>query len=183
MRNRLCAFLNNNLGRSGHPYSDIRDLIVEQIKERQGCEEPPARSGYAVAEFFQTTDLRDVLDGIRHTLQMLRTIRQSSLTPLAAECRTHVARVFQEENMAYTLGDDGIVHPFVDSEFEQNRSATLLALNDKRFGEARTDFEQAFRHLRNGEGKQGSPHDVSSSRNSREGPAPGGACPSNAERG
>jgi hypothetical protein len=66
----------------------------------------------------------------------------------------HVRTVFAEEHLQYRLADDGIVHPFVDAEFETNRSATLEALSDARLGEARADFEAAFRHLRDGEGKQ-----------------------------
>jgi len=62
--------------------------------------------------------------------------------------------VFLEENMSYRLGDNDIVRPFVDEEFQRNRTAAFAALDDARFGEARDGFEDAFRHLRNGEGKQ-----------------------------
>jgi hypothetical protein len=65
-----------------------------------------------------------------------------------------VARAFVEQSLAYTIDDRGVVHPFIDAEFDHNRSSALLVLSDPRFAEARKDFEEAFRHLRNGEGKQ-----------------------------
>ena len=64
-----------------------------------------------------------------------------------------VVVVMNEENMAYRVDDRGIVHPFIDVEFEANRAAALEVLASTQFGEARTDFESAFRYLRNAEGK------------------------------
>jgi hypothetical protein len=52
------------------------------------------------------------------------------------------------------VGEDAIVHPYVDQEFEINRRSALEALGDPRFGEARTDFEAAYHHLREREYKQ-----------------------------
>ena len=60
----------------------------------------------------------------------------------------------REENLTYRVGNDGIVRPHIDEEFDGNQSSALLALDDEKFAEARDDFEKAFRHLRNGEGKQ-----------------------------
>jgi hypothetical protein len=65
-----------------------------------------------------------------------------------------VSRIFTEENLAYRLDSDAIVHPYVDVEFESNRTSALEALRDPMFGEARTDFDAAYRHLRGREYKQ-----------------------------
>jgi hypothetical protein len=51
-------------------------------------------------------------------------------------------RIFSEENLAYRLDNDGIVHPYIDREFEANRTSALEVLRDPRLGEARADFEQ-----------------------------------------
>jgi hypothetical protein len=59
-----------------------------------------------------------------------------------------------EENMAYRVRKDAIVCPYVDMEFEINQASALEALSDPRFGEARKDFESAYRHLRDGNGKE-----------------------------
>jgi hypothetical protein len=47
-----------------------------------------------------------------------------------------------------------VVHPYIDPEFEINRTSALEALLDPKFAEARTDFEAAYRHLRGREYKQ-----------------------------
>ncbi|MGH6665231.1 MAG: hypothetical protein ACREB2_10065, partial [Pseudolabrys sp.] len=59
----------------------------------------------------------------------------------------------EEENLSYRIDDAGVIHPFVDQEYDANRNAALEALNEQQFGEAQGDFEAAYRHLRNGEGK------------------------------
>jgi hypothetical protein len=146
MRNRLSVFVSNYLKQA-----DTRLAIIQKIELEQGCRVPFGATGYMLNRFFEKAELRDVLDGMSAVLKVLSMNQQDRL---AAHWRAHVARALQEENMAYRLGDDGIIHPFVDNEFERNRTTALLALNDMRFGEARNDFEQAFRHLRNGEGKQ-----------------------------
>lgn len=89
--------------------------------------------------------MRDVLDSVTEIAKLF----QPSQDWLSA-----ANRIFKEENLAYRVGDDGIVHPFVDAEFEINRACALEALNDPRFGEAREDFESAYRHLRDGNGKE-----------------------------
>lgn len=146
MRKRLLVFLVQNVKRG----SELADDILNFIELDQGCHVPHGPDRYRFEQFFAKAEVRDILDGVSSIIKVLA----SNDRQLATWWCGHVERVFKEENMAYLLGKDGIVHPFVDSEFEQNRTATLLALNDKRFGEARNDFEQAFRHLRNGEGKQ-----------------------------
>jgi hypothetical protein len=67
---------------------------------------------------------------------------------------SEVNRIFVEENLAYRVGQDGIVHPFIDDEFQVNRASALEALSEPKFGEARTDFAAAYRHLRDGNGKE-----------------------------
>ena len=108
-----------------------------------------ASGGVSLAELFLNAELRDVLDSI--------TLLHSRDRPEAHVFGTRwlalVAEVFAEEHMAYRLDDRGGVHPFVDAEFQANQTAALEALSQTRFGEARTDFETAFRHLRSGEGK------------------------------
>jgi hypothetical protein len=102
--------------------------------------------------FFLHAEVRDLLDAVTEIANVLSVHRRSGSRPehwLAA-----ANRIFQEENLAYRVGEDGIVHPFVDEEFEVNRASALEVLNDPRFGEVRTDFEAAHRHLRDGNGKE-----------------------------
>jgi hypothetical protein len=65
-----------------------------------------------------------------------------------------VSRILAEEHLAYRLDNDAVVHPYVDAEFEINRTLALEALRDPMFGEARADFEAAYRHLRGREYKR-----------------------------
>jgi hypothetical protein len=133
--------------------------IAPRTRARRSSFSDSRQSGYALGynfaadkviagltEFFNTAEIRDILD--------VCTI----ISKILAQKRTwtdFVVRVFHEENLACRINQDGIVHPFIDEEFEVVRSAALDALNEARFGEARGDFEAAFRHLRNGkaEGK------------------------------
>jgi len=113
----------------------------------------------ALAEFFNTAPTRDALDAITIIIGILEAppgaeVSPSSWRQNAATWRKFVEQVLREENLAYRLGADGIVHPFIDIEFEANRAAAVAGLEAKRLGEARHGFDEAFRHLRNGEGKQ-----------------------------
>jgi len=99
--------------------------------------------------FEKDASLRDFLDGLTIYCRGIAAKHSTA----AVRFRDFVRRVFEEENLDYRIDDKGVVHPFVDVEFEVNRSAALEALNSPRFGESRSDFEAAFRHLRNSEGK------------------------------
>ena len=97
-----------------------------------------------------TVELRDVLDTITYVFIWMK--QQQGISEGA--WLSFVGRVLAEENLAYSIDSRGIVHPFIDSEFDHNRASALRVLSEPRFAEARKDFEEAFRHLRNGEGKQ-----------------------------
>jgi len=148
MRNRLAAFVVENL--EANPASQL----AQAIRQSLGLEVHVRWEWFQ--EFFRTADLRDVLDTVTIVCQMFKqqSHGNSLLRNIPFRWRQHVQRVFSEENLAYRLGDDEVVHPFIDSEFDYNRVAALAALASDRFGEARQGFESAFRHLRNGEDKQ-----------------------------
>jgi hypothetical protein len=101
--------------------------------------------------FYDAAEIRDVLDSIttiRSVLIRRRRYEVKDVWVNGAAC------ILDEEHLAYKVGDDGIVHPFIDAEFEANLASAIEALGQPRFQEARSDFETAFRHLRDGEGKQ-----------------------------
>jgi hypothetical protein len=105
--------------------------------------------------FFKTCEIRDFLDTVTEVSSFLA--RQPGIgdpKKAASDWQLTADRVFVEENLAYRVGDDAIVHPHVDAEFQQNRVSALAALDENRFAGARSNFEAAFRHLRNREGKQ-----------------------------
>jgi len=59
-----------------------------------------------------------------------------------------IEEVFREEGMAYTIDETGLVKPYVDEEFSQNYHASLSALENSRYDNARTVFENAHKNLR-----------------------------------
>ena len=55
--------------------------------------------------------------------------------------RDGVKRIFEEENVHYTVDDRGGVHFAFDVEFETNRAATVASLNGGRYVAALSAFE------------------------------------------
>jgi hypothetical protein len=147
-RRRLAASISQSLwaGSSGNP--NPLNRVVHTIERQTGCRVPMPGSpeNWRLREFFEKASTRDVLDAITIIIRVME--------PGEADWRAHVQQVLQEENLAYRLGSDGIVHPYVDQEFEANRVAAIEALGAQKLVEARRSFDEAFRHLRNGEGRQ-----------------------------
>jgi hypothetical protein len=111
-------------------------------------------------EFLKKSDIADLLDGVtviynflKNNDQCLRKRSVEDSNPYEA-WHYEVDRIFREENLAYRLDNDAVVHPYIDPEFEINRLSALEVLCDPRFGEARTGFEDAYRHLRAHEYRQ-----------------------------
>lgn len=133
--------------------SDVCDRIAREIVEFQGYDFPSyaASEHYDFEDFFDSAETRDVLDAIT---TIFNVFVDEYLPEIPREWICVVGMIFEEENLAYRIDDEGVVHPFVDEEFEVNRATALKALSEPRFGEARTEFEAAYRHLRNGSGKE-----------------------------
>jgi hypothetical protein len=115
--------------------------------------DPGATYQSAIREFFERSTIRDLLDGITIIHETMATASATDARLLSDPWKKFVTRVLEEENLRYRMDDAGVIHPFVDQEYEANQNAALEALNEQRFGEARGDFEAAYRHLRKGEGK------------------------------
>ncbi len=79
----------------------------------------------SIARFFQSGQLRDVLDAITLVWRVL-------IGSSADRWRSFVQRVLEEENVGYRLDEHAGVHYFVDEEFERNRSATIERLANPR---------------------------------------------------
>jgi len=107
---------------------------------------------HKVSMIILESSIRDLLDSVTEIAKVLK--GPNHQPGAASSWLSEASRIFKEENLAYRVGEDGIVHPFVDEEFEINRASALAALGDPRFGEARQDFEAAYRHLRDGTGKE-----------------------------
>ena len=145
-RRRLNAIL-NKLG-----YAALQPIGLK-IVEVQGCYVPTDTRGfYHLDRFFKEAEGRDVLDAVTTIFSVFSEMYQPHIPEMWISA---VERILEEEHLAYRVDpQSGVVHLFVDIEFEVNRASALEALGDPRFGDARTDFEAAFRHLRDGNGKE-----------------------------
>ncbi|MEO6030637.1 MAG: hypothetical protein ABIP61_01850 [Burkholderiaceae bacterium] len=109
---------------------------------------------------FENGEIRDVLNAITLFFKMLTTKRNVELTMSSAArsgyhfetkdpavWKPFVDRVIREENMGYRLDDQCGVHIYVDQEFEHSRAATVAVLGHPSLANARSSFEDSFRHL------------------------------------
>lgn len=99
--------------------------------------------GGVTLEFFTKSALRDVLDAVtliyKYDLPAQRDRAQKWLSD--------VRRVFAEENLAYSVDEEGGVHYSVDSAFEAVKASTLHSLRGSRYANASAMFEQGMRSL------------------------------------
>jgi hypothetical protein len=147
-RRRLAASAEAGLGRLHDDYH--RERLYHLLRLNLGAN----LGGQGVVDFelyFLECPLEEALDAITLVHNAALDVHDERSATAWAE---HIQRIFDEEHLAYRLGNDGIVHPFVDQEFEVNRAAALDALNHPLLGEGRADFDASMRHLRDGHGKQ-----------------------------
>jgi len=135
-----------------HLFSNfLDDGYTLLVQREQGVELPYMGYGISWEKFFNTAELRDVLDAITHMSMYLdgRT-RDSGLRhePRRVEqMRQEVARIFREEHVHYRLDELGGVHYAVDDEFQRNYVSAIEALGRNRYGAVRDAFEGAQQAL------------------------------------
>jgi hypothetical protein len=131
------------------PSSALRHGVLRYIQSELGIKVS------LTGGFFKSCEIRDLLDAITVIERKLADhLNPYSNPQLAQRWHQTAARILQEENLAYRIDAQGIVHPYPDAEFAINSASALAALDQAEFAEARGDFVEAMRHLRNGEGKQ-----------------------------
>jgi len=111
-----------------------------------GAEVPSVYSSYSVSEFFENTELRDLLDSIT---VIYEAISSAGFGESADRWKDFVARALSEDNLGYQLDEKCGVHYLVDEEFERNRYSTLLALDNPRYSSIRTAYDMAYQYLDN----------------------------------
>ncbi len=104
-------------------------------------------------EIFNDGSMRDVLDTITCFYDFSNLLAApyrgalSHATQKALAWRSHVERCLVEENMGYRLDEKCGVHYHVDAAFEASRIATIAVLAHPMFANARSNFEDACRHM------------------------------------
>jgi hypothetical protein len=124
------------------------DRIAKAVKASQGIDIQSGLRRYLFGRFFRGAEIRDVLDFVTTVFDVVQnaTYRKFWLESIAT--------IFEEEHLGYRVDPEGIVHPYVDQQFEMTQRAAIEALNQDQFRQARTEFEAAFRHLRGRENIQ-----------------------------
>lgn len=136
MRNRLSAFYWDLLNK------DSSDL-VKAIHMETGAKIPFLGTSFSLPQFFETCEIRDLLDSITIIFGYYKNGRINNYK--APQWHNFVSRVFREENLGYRLDELGGVHFFHDEEFERNRVATISGLSA--YPSVRNAFEKAHLFL------------------------------------
>ena len=68
-------------------------------------------------EFFSKCEVRDLLDAVTLIYGYVKRV-PSLPNSYDQDWAVETNRILAEENLAYRVATDGIVHPFVDAEFE-----------------------------------------------------------------
>lgn len=137
-RHRLGAYYWDHL--HAHHAHDLQRAYAKE----GGIKVPYDMAGYSISDMFEKSPLRDVLDAITFTFQVLN---RKGWKPQASEWQQFVARALREENVGYSLDDACGVHYFVDEEMERNRASALTVLRDPQLQGVAVALEQAFGYL------------------------------------
>lgn len=136
-RKRISAFFSDY-------FNTLEKTLHKEIKKELGVEVPYIlHVGFSFKQFFENAELRDVLDAICLISAEVKCTFPASLKSWIV----FVKRVFEEENLCYTIDDAGVVHYFIDKEFEKNRISLLKSLESPRYAGVRQAFEDAHKHL------------------------------------
>jgi hypothetical protein len=145
MRRRLASLV-ETIDKSGDEY------LSERAERELGIAAPRSQSG-RWRDFLEAWELKDVLDlvTIAYRLLVERTQREPYARyrtgSEAQEFLAEVRRIFQEENVHYTVDMSGGVHFQFDEQFSKERVATIGSLQSDRYANARHSFESAMEAL------------------------------------
>lgn len=133
-RRRLAAMI----GAYDIGYSDFAALI----KRNLGVE---IRYGgiHRFSDWFESCELRDLLDSITLVARMLRPNHARKANSWIQE----ISLALREENLAFVVDQDGGIHPYVDATFQENRIAAVRGLSFPRYRAALAAYERAFAAL------------------------------------
>jgi hypothetical protein len=140
LRNRVGAFFKNEL-------SDYGGRAGRAIESGIGTDFCFTGYAHAVAEYLRKCSADDFRDAVtiiygaikRAHLQEHYTSHQTNMRTWRDFC----AAAFVEENVAYRVDDQCVVHPFVDEEFSQAVSSLLRGLGDSRLGAVKAEVLNA----------------------------------------
>jgi hypothetical protein len=118
--------------------------IAQNIEINTGVKFPTA-IGYDYEAFFEKSEIRDILDSITiiYKFNGIKERRVHGETWLE-----FVKRIFSEEELNYRVDDQGLVHYYIDEEFEQSRAVTILGLDLPEYLNAKHSFLSSHSKIR-----------------------------------
>lgn len=149
-RRRLWAFLNGLV----NDWKQVMQL-GDRIEVETGATIEKRPPYYYLEPHFMSAPVRDVLDSIsvvyRHLLEGDR--KRGYFPPYgeATKWHAHVMVAAAEENLAYRPDTSCVMRFHVDEQFSRERASTLAVLDDPGMANAKASFEQAHKHLDEGD--------------------------------
>ena len=131
MRRRLAALTESVSLRENH---ELAQFATQQL----GVDIPTIGTGWrSFPNFLRDCDLRDALDLVTVAFRYFY-IRDRTV---AGNIVRGASAIFREENLHYTVDDQGGVHLTVDDEFARSKGATIAALQANRYANALHAFD------------------------------------------
>jgi hypothetical protein len=126
------ASIKSGYGKSAHDYTEAVAAIVERELGIRFASKAQNGGYYKRWDwFFARVALPDALDTI--TLLSNYMWGHFSLEKKREQFLAEVARIVEEENLAFRIDEDGSVHPMIDTAFAAATHSTIAALNGSRY--------------------------------------------------
>lgn len=106
--------------------------------------------GYLWPSFFETAELRDIFDLVTLVVVDLSKFRgpfKVAPNQLISIWEQGVSNILVEENVAYRLGEDGVVRPAIDEEHQRARSSLIRGLSALGLESVAADISVAYEEL------------------------------------
>lgn len=154
-RLRLFAFINEHVNDRS---------LAKEIKKTLGLEvlySGGSFGSFRIKEFIQSAEIRDVLDIITITHNLLKNNMHIvtekrrgyfSENTLPEKFINFVNQCFKEENLHYIVEANGQVHFNPDKEFNSLKISTIRSLENKRYESVAHELSKAYENLDKGEG-------------------------------
>lgn len=133
-------------------FGDLDEEFPRTLTSELGIDVPAhagVMGGANWPKFLRDCELQDLLDFITLAYRYLVARTGARFSPASNWCQ-QVQRIFVEENVHYSVDQQGGVHFRFDEEFEHNRAATIASVQGPRYRAALTEFEKGMAAPRQG---------------------------------
>ena len=132
--------------------------LAQKIQETLGVKTTFYGTHYDIEGFMDSASIKDILDSVTICYELLKDTKniRSNYKPeisvnrtkaLQKELITFVNQCFLEENLYYTVDENGIVHFNPDEEFHCLKNTTLRILQEERYVSVAHEFRKVSKSL------------------------------------